>query len=571
MKKVLIILFILFSYRLAYAQTRVDYFMNEAARCMMNGQVSSAADLYSHCLEINPNTPEAIFQLGRMKFYLGQDSLAFDMLYKALEQDSCNCNYIETLVSLLVKDRKYEEALPLLERMSKLQSNRTDVFNIMAQIYSNLGFVEDAIHTYDRLEILEGKMASLSIEKFNLYMEMGDSVSAFQELQQLCAEYPADLSYRIHMGYQYQLLGDYDKAMQIYEEVKKSEPANVSLQMAMLDYYKMNGQDSLYVAVRDSILYSPETESGKKTLLLQNMVQTSPKDSVADQEIIQRFEHILGSDSTNVEILTLYALFLEYREKSPQHIASLMHSILNIQPENEMALQWLTTYYVSNADILSMEEMCRRAINYYPSNLTYYYFLSYALMNAKNYEGILELLERGLRLCSEETKPQLISEVFTQRGDAYYALGEYDKAFLEYDSALVYNKDNILCLNNYAYFLSLRNEQLDRAEEMSYRTVKLEPNNPTYLDTYAWILFMQQDYIGAQSYMDRVVPRDSTEQFLLSNEELSGVLLEHAGDIAWMNGETERAVQLWRLALQKKDDDVTPKLRKKAKKKKYYK
>jgi tetratricopeptide (TPR) repeat protein len=367
------------------------------------------------------------------------------------------------------------------------------------------------------------------------------------------------------------LLGDYDKAMQIYEEVKKSEPANVSLQMAMLDYYKMNGQDSLYVAVRDSILYSPETESGKKTLLLQNMVQTSPKYSVADQEIIQRFEHILGSDSTNVEILTLYALFLEYREKSTQYIASLMHSILNIQPENEMALQWLTTYYVSNADILSMEEMCRRAINYYPSNLTYYYFLSYALMNTKNYEGILELLERGLRLCSEETKPQLISEVFTQRGDAYYALGEYDKAFLEYDSALVYNKDNILCLNNYAYFLSLRNEQLDRAEEMSYRTVKLEPNNPTYLDTYAWILFMQQDYIGAQSYMDRVVPRDSTEQFLLSNEELSGVLLEHAGDIAWMNGETERAVQLWRLALQKKDDDVTPKLRKKAKKKKYYK
>ena len=256
---------------LAKAQTRVDYFINEAAQCMMAGKASSAVDLYSHSLEINPNIPEAIFQLGRINFYIGNDSLAYEMLYKAIEKDSCNSKYLETLVSILLNDRKTEEALPLLERMSKLQSSRTDVLGLLAKIYTELGFTEDAIQTYDRLEILEGKLASISNAKFELYVEMRDSIRAFRELQLLCDEYPADMSYRIHMGYQYQLLGDYDKAMQIYDEVRNFEPTNVSLQMAMLDFYKMNGQDSLYVNVRDSILYSPETESSKKMLLLKNM------------------------------------------------------------------------------------------------------------------------------------------------------------------------------------------------------------------------------------------------------------------------------------------------------------
>jgi predicted Zn-dependent protease len=134
----------------------------------------------------------------------------------------------------------------------------------------------------------------------------------------------------------------------------------------------------------------------------------------------------------------------------------------------------------------------------------------------------------------------------------------------------VYNKDNVLCLNNYAYYLSLRNENLDKAEEMSYRTIKAEPDNRTYLDTYAWILFMQAKYEQAQEYMDKVVPRDSNEQFLMTDLYTSTAILEHAGDIAWMNGDAERATYLWQLAVRRGDDEVTPILRKKAKKRKYY-
>ena len=556
--------------QLSLAQTRLDYFMAEAAKSRMQGQWSKAMELYSHCLQIDSCSAEALYQLGRISFYLRQDSAGLEYLHKAVDLDPDNTYYIEPLAAILLRQGCEDDALPLLEHISKLQSNRSDVLSHLASIYSKTGRLEDAISTLDRLEMLEGKMSQLSNEKFSLYMEMGDSVKAFAELQSLCDEYPADLSYKIDMAYCYQQLGDYEKALQMYDEVRAIDPANVPLQMAMLDYYLSQGMDSLYDATRDSILYAPETETAKRVVLIQQMVQRMSPDSADTEQIIKRFERVLQLDSTNVELLTMYAAFLDYRQKPQEMIQSVMSRVLLVEPDNEMATQWLLQYYASRKDYFSLEEICRRGVNYHPKDLVYPYFLGMIMLERNNNAEALEVLDRGIRLRSEDTRLALVSDAFTVKGDVFYKMGKHADAFLQYDSALVYNKDNVLCLNNYAYYLSLRNEYLDKAEEMSYRTIKAEPDNRTYLDTYAWILFMQAKYEQAQGYMDKVVPRDSSEQFLMTDLYTSTAILEHAGDIAWMNGDAERATYLWQLAVRRGDDEVTPILRKKAKKRKYY-
>lgn len=568
--KVFVVILATLLCQLSLAQTRLDYFMAEAAKSRMQGQWSKAMELYSHCLQIDSCSAEALYQLGRISFYLRQDSAGLEYLHKAVDLDPDNTYYIEPLAAILLRQGCEDDALPLLEHISKLQSNRSDVLSHLASIYSKTGRLEDAISTLDRLEMLEGKMSQLSNEKFSLYMEMGDSVKAFAELQSLCDEYPADLSYKIDMAYCYQQLGDYEKALQMYDEVRAIDPANVPLQMAMLDYYLSQGMDSLYDATRDSILYAPETETAKRVVLIQQMVQRMSPDSADTEQIIKRFERVLQLDSTNVELLTMYAAFLDYRQKPQEMIQSVMSRVLLVEPDNEMATQWLLQYYASRKDYFSLEEICRRGVNYHPKDLVYPYFLGMIMLERNNNAEALEVLDRGIRLRSEDTRLALVSDAFTVKGDVFYKMGKHADAFLQYDSALVYNKDNVLCLNNYAYYLSLRNEYLDKAEEMSYRTIKAEPDNRTYLDTYAWILFMQAKYEQAQKYMDKVVPRDSSEQFLMTDLYTSTAILEHAGDIAWMNGDAERATYLWQLAVRRGDDEVTPILRKKAKKRKYY-
>ncbi len=558
--------------RVAGAQTRLNYFMMEAAKCRMQDNMSASMEMYRHCLEIEPNSPEALFQVGLVHIYLKEDSLGMDCLERAVELDPNNAYYIEALASLYLRGEALEDAVPLLERLSQLQGKRSDVLYQLANIYARNEEYDRSIEVYNKMELLEGKLPSLSRDKFSLYMQMGDSVSAFKELQALCDEYPADMGYRINMGYAYQQLGNFDEAKRIYEEVRWVDPDNASLRMALMDYYQMQGQDSLYEAVRDSFLYSPNTATEERARILQQMSIATASDSAGREQMVDVFERVLQVDSISTDLLMLYALYLEGTKRPAVDIHNVLVRVMAIAPDNEDATRWLLRYYGDEHDYKSLEEVCRKGANYHPENLTYHYFLGVALTLQGDEAGSLEAVKRGLRLRAPEANPDMVASMFTSAGDILYRMGKEKEAFAEYDSALVYNPDDVLCLNNYAYFLSLKDENLAKAEEMSYRAVRAEPDNPTYLDTYAWIMFMQGKYAEAGEYMDKVVPQDSLEQFLATDTLVSAVILEHAGDIAWMNGDQQRALLLWQTALERagKDDDVTTVLPKKVRKKKYY-
>ena len=141
-----------------------------------------------------------------------------------------------------------------------------------------------------------------------------------------------------------------------------------------------------------------------------------------------------------------------------------------------------------------------------------------------------------------EALDQHRADFYAAMGDLLFEKGRKAEAYAAYDSCLQWKDDNLGCLNNYAYYLSLDGDSLDKAERMSHATVKAEPENATYLDTYAWILFMQKRYAEARVYIDQAVKNDA---------DSSAVILEHAGDIHAMAGDAEEAVRLWRQAAAK--------------------
>ena len=129
-------------------------------------------------------------------------------------------------------------------------------------------------------------------------------------------------------------------------------------------------------------------------------------------------------------------------------------------------------------------------------------------------------------------------------GDILFKKKRQEEAFEAYDNSLKWKEDNIVVLNNYAYYLSELRRDLKRAEQMSFKTVQAEPTNSTYLDTYAWILFLQKRYDEARAYIDRALENDND-----STNGPSAVVIGHAGDIYCMCGDTDRAVELWQRAL----------------------
>ncbi len=571
MRHLSFILVLLFGTLGVKAQANFDYYYLEAEKCRLAEDYSSALDLYRHCLDINPEAPEALYNIGLLYLYMRSDSIGTSYIRHACERDTNNPYYLETLAALYLNKRDAESAIPVLEKMASLQSRRSDILSQLASLYSTVGDSDKAIGALNRIELLEGVSPQVTVEKFRLYKEKGQLDSAFVQLQALCEESPHDMNLRVIVGNQYMQAGDTVKALEIYDEVRRQEPANTGLQLAMLDYYRDSGQDERYNKVRDSLLFCPDSPTQLRTIMLQSYISDVQRDSTYAPRLVAAFDTLLARPQQDAQVLIMKAAYQVYSKQPQEALCQTMRQVLEVEPGNETALRELLQYYAEQNDEKGVEDISRRGLNYHPEEIAYAYYLGMALAEQKKLTDAADVLQQGLRVRTEFVSERLVSNVFGVLGDIYYQQGKETEAFAAYDSALVYMEDNIMCLNNYAYYLSLKGEQLDRAEEMSYRTIRQEPENITYLDTYAWILFMKGDYAHARTYMDKVVDPKLTDEELLSNERLLGNLIEHAGDVYANCGEQETALRLWKLAKQKDDNTCTPLLRKKIKRKKYFK
>ena len=249
-----------------------------------------------------------------------------------------------------------------------------------------------------------------------------------------------------------------------------------------------------------------------------------------------------------------------------------LQQVVDIDPENKPARLQLLSFAISKEDLDEVIRLCAPAVEYMPEALEFYYYWGIAHYQKKQHDEALEVFKKGVRQVDANSDKNMVSDFYSIMGDLYHIRKMNVEAYEAYDSALVYKPDNVGALNNYAYYLSVERKDLDKAEEMSYRTVKAEPTNSTYLDTYAWILFEKGKYAEARIYID---------QAILNGGDKSSVVMEHGGDIYYQVGEPEKALEYWKqaekLAEESADDENEARdekelklLKKKIANKKYY-
>lgn len=547
---------------------RLSYLYQEGIKKKLTGRLSEAYNLFQHCLAIDPDDPDVLYELGYLQFYLSRDSLGTEMFRRVVELDGSNPRYVQSLAAAYLSQNEYDKAIPVIEHLSKLQTRRSDVLYQLVELYKLNGETDQALRALDRIEVLEGRSLQTAMQKYALYMDKGEKETAFDVLWELEQESPYDLRIPILRGRQYLDNDEPELALACFEKVQRSDPQNPELRMAMMDYYTQSGQPEKRIALRDSLLYGPHTPDELRTQMAAVLIDDL-REAPDHRERIMAALDTLVRLSPSVMMYSLRTSYLMRAQVGADTIAASLRDLLTVSPSNENALSRLLVYYLEQRDMEQVAEICRMAVNTHPESLTYYFYLGVALSQMKLTEQAVEVLESSLKQVTEESPPGQISDIYEVLGELYYEQGKAEKAFEAYDSCLVYKDDNAACLNNYAYYLSLRNERLDDAERMAYRATKLEPLNKTYLDTYAWVLFMQGNYMMAKFYIDRVVAASQPDSLLLSDESLHADVLEHAGDIYAQSGDEETALRYWSLALQKGDANAI--LEKKVKLKKYVK
>jgi len=514
---------------------KFDYFFLEAVRLKQKGDMDAAFDMYSHCLGIDPHSAVTLFELGKLYMYLGQPVKGESLLSKAMESEPGNYWYKETLAGYYQGKGESEKAIEVIEDMVAQFPSRLEPLMALVDLYSRTKDYEKVIHTLDRLEQLDGKSEQISMEKFRMYLAMENKEKAFAEIENLAKEYPYEMRYLTMLGDVYLENGKEEEAYATYQKVLKEEPGYAPAMLSMASYYEKQGMDSLYRSQLDALLLNQKVESGAKVNVMRQLILRSERGDKDSTQIVGLFHAMLEQEQENADVAMLAAQYL-LSKRMDEEAKPVLWKILDIDPENKPARLQLLSFAISKEDLDEVIRLCAPAVEYMPEALEFYYYWGIAHYQKEEHDKALEVFKKGVRQVRPESDKNMVSDFYSIMGDLYHQKDMNTEAYAAYDSALVYKPDNIGALNNYAYYLSVERKQLDKAEEMSYRTVKAEPTNSTYLDTYAWILFEKGKYAEARIYID---------QALQNGGDKSSVVVEHGGDIYFLNGEPDKALEYW--------------------------
>lgn len=536
-----------------------NYFFLEGVRQQEMGNLTAAFDLLRHARDLNPNAPEVYYLLAPYYVDLKDDTRSRAYYERAATLDPENSSYIEKLGQLYVSQKDYPNAINAYEKLYALNKARVDVLQILYQLYGSQNEFQQMINVLNRIEVLEGSSEQISLSKMQIYEQMGEKRKEYDELKSLVDSHPLDLNYKVMFGNWLLQNGKKKEAVKLYRNVLKEEPTNALAKLSLLDYYRTIGDRATVDVITQELLQSPKTEKETKIALLRQVISSNQQANVSDSaEVMKLFSQALSVPQTDADILMMKAAYMSLKKMPKAEINRVYEQAIDVEPDNSRARIALIQNIWDTGDYDKVIAICRPAQEYNPEEMVFYYFQGMAQYQKHENDAALQTFRKGVSQIKADSNPDVVSDFYALMGEILHEKGRLAESFQAYDSCLQWKPDNIAAMNNYAYYLSEANKDLPKAKQLSYKTIKAEPNNSTFLDTYAWILFQQKRYEEAKIYIDQAIRSDST---------LTGVVKEHAGDIYAMTGDIDKALEFWQQSL--KGGNQSAVLKKKIQLKKY--
>lgn len=545
---------------LSYEQQRqFDYYFSEAVRMRELGEHTTAFEMYQHCLNIQPNAGQVLYDMANYYLFLKQKDKAEYCYKKATESEPENYWYKVTLGNFYENISKVDKAIDVYENLYKTSPQRSEILMELYSLYNKNNDTYNSIRILNEVEKIEGKSEQLIMEKVRLYTKQNEPQKALNEVVALQKEYPNDSRYKVMLAETYTNAGERDKALNIYKSILAEDSNNALARLSLADYYQHIGKDTLYEQQVDTILTLRSVDSDTKLNMLRQVIVKTENTKSDTTYVLNQFRKALANtDLINGDIPMLAVQYMMMKEMKEKDVTPMLNKILSIEPDNSPARLQLLSYAMQKEDYGKIASICTLGNEYNPDVVAFYLYGGLAYSQMDKDKEALDMLKRGIDHIDDKTDDKMSSDLYSILGDVYHEMGKYTECYEAYDKSIKYNAENTGSLNNYAYYLSLRKEQLDKAEEMSYKTIKQQPENFTFLDTYAWILFVKEKYTEAKIYIDQAIK--------FGGDAHSGIV-EHQGDIYYKCGDKEKAVELWKKADSQGCDSKT--LKKKIRLKKY--
>jgi tetratricopeptide (TPR) repeat protein len=520
-------------------------------RTFIEGQRAKAIEDYEDALKkfqevekANPQNAAVHYEIGQLLFNTGNYDQARAQAELATKLEPSNKWYLEQLAAIHMKQQNAKEAIKVYEQLIKVSPNDAENYFDLAYLYRQSNQDELAIKAYDQFEKNYGLEESVILQKEHLYLHMNKFDQAVAEVQKLIDAYPGEVPYMGMLAEIYSLNNRKDKAAEIYRKILEIEPDNAQALMATADISASKGDTMARYESMKKIFANPKVNVDTKVKMLYPSIQFY---ELRKDKIKESFELATIFVNTHPDNAKSWAIRGDLYYIDKQEDTALAMYLKSLKLEKQVFPVWQQVMFIYNnkRDWPNLLAICSQAMELFPNQAIIYLFRGGSEFQMKEYERALKSFSKGERMANDN--PQLKAQIFSNLGDTYHNLNRFGESDTAYDQSLKLDPENAYVLNNYSYYLSVRKTNLPRAKQMSAYANKLDPENDSFMDTYAWILFQLGEYADAKTWQARAVAKNPT----------SATLLEHLGDIYVQLGDKTKAIENWRKAKQAGSDSHT--------------
>lgn len=538
------------------AQRKNAVLFSDGLRERLSGNDAKATENFEAALSVLPDDDGSMYELSDLYARKGRYDESLAMMQKATTLKPGNEWYKIRMAQLYKVKGDYKSYAEVFRDLLKLKPDNIDYYGELSSALMALEKYDEALDVFNEIENQIGVNEPLSFQKHNIYLALNKPDKAIKEIEKLSAVFPYETRYLTMLHDLYKKNGQSEKALEMLQKSAEINPNDPYTHIALAEYYRDQGKED---QAFESLLKAFEGTELDVDNKIQIMLLWFDGQTYSD-EVNQKVERIaavlLKANPESARGYQIYADVYMRQQKFEQARTNILKSF-NFDKNNYQMWETLLYADIQLQDFTSLAQHASQTNGLFPEQPLPYLFNGIALFQLHKYPEALTAFETGRKFVVRNDK--LLAEFHSNIGDTQHRLKNTAASDAAYEKSLSIQPDNALVLNNYAYYLSLRGKDLDKAHQMAEKALELEPDNASYLDTYAWILFQQKNFTQALIWIEKAIEK---------SVEVNGTLLEHYGDILFHLGRADEAVQQWQKATAAGETSAL--IQKKINNKKYY-
>lgn len=510
---------------------KASYYDGEKQKIL--GNYDDALRFFRLCLSINPASPAANFEVAEILEYNKRPDSSLAYMGRAVNGDPGNIWYRYFYAQNLQELGRIKEVIKVYEDLIKMHPGNTDIYYKLALAQLQAEQYKEAIETYNSLEQKLGSTdEDISMSKIEIFEKIKEYTKAEDEIQKLINHDPSTPQYYDMLGNLYELEGKNDKAFEEYQKMEELHPHDPMVHLSLANYYKTKNQDQKAFEELEKAFDEPSLDINTKIRIILGLSTFTNSDSVFSQATTLSQKMVAANPSEP----QAHAVYAELLLRNKDLIGARDQYRMAVSEDSNKYNYWSGLLELEGqlSDIKDLEVESRKAIALFPNNAQFYYYNGFSNMQLKNFDAALNAFKTGIFYVLGDSN--MLGLFYSNIGDACYYTRKFSASDSAYEEALKINPRNDGVLNNYSYYLSVRDTNLVLAEKMSKKANELHPNYAIYEDTYGWILYMSGKYTDAKEWENKA---------LTDGGEKDATIIEHYGDILFKLGDKDSAVEYW--------------------------